>query len=289
MRFVMFEVGRQRGIAVADGKGELRGHLSTDARYPGDLAALITAGEGALVAAGKSLRNGHVFDASTVVWLPPLVNPPKIICIGLNYLEHSKEGGFERPTHPTIFARYDSSLIGHGAPLIRPRASVQFDYEGELVAVIGRGGRHIPRGAALGHVAGYSIFNDASVRDVQLRTPQWTLGKNFDGTGAFGPWFVTADEVPPGASGLRLQTRLQGEVVQNATTADLIFDVATLIALLSEALTLEVGDVIVTGTPSGIGLARKPPLFMKAGDVCEVEIEGIGTLRNPVVDEVLVA
>jgi 2-keto-4-pentenoate hydratase/2-oxohepta-3-ene-1,7-dioic acid hydratase in catechol pathway len=184
-----------------------------------------------------------------------------------------------------VFARFSSSLIGHKAPLIRPRVSAQFDYEGELVAVIGRSGRRIPKAEALDHVVGYSIFNDASVRDYQLRTTQWTVGKNFDGTGAFGPWLVTPDELPPGASGLKLQTRLQGQVVQQASTADLIFDIAALVSLLSEAFTLEAGDVIVTGTPSGVGFARKPPLFMKAGDTCEVEIEGIGTLINPVVDE----
>ena len=155
----------------------------------------------------------------------------------------------------------------------------------ELVAVIGKGGRHIPRAAALSHVCGYSIFNDGSIRDFQLRTPQWTVGKNFDNTGPFGPVFVSADELPPGAHGLKIETRLNGRVMQSATTADLIFDVATLVALVSEAMTLEPGDLIITGTPAGVGAARKPPVFMKAGDICEVEIEGIGILRNPIVDE----
>jgi 2-keto-4-pentenoate hydratase/2-oxohepta-3-ene-1,7-dioic acid hydratase in catechol pathway len=286
MRFVMFKAGNQRGIAIAEGDGKvLRGLLANDAAYPGDLDALLVKGKDALQAAGKQLAKGKVLDAANIEVLPPLLAAPKLICVGLNYLEHSNEGGFEPPSYPTLFARFNSSLIGHKAPLIRPQVSEQFDYEGELVAVIGRAGRRIAKEKALDHVIGYSIFNDASVRDYQMRTTQWTVGKNFDGTGAFGPWLITPDELPPGAHGLKLQTRLQGKVVQNASTADLIFDVATLVSLLSEAFTLEVGDVIVTGTPSGVGFARKPPLFMKAGDVCEVEIEGIGTLVNPVVDE----
>jgi 2-keto-4-pentenoate hydratase/2-oxohepta-3-ene-1,7-dioic acid hydratase in catechol pathway len=163
--------------------------------------------------------------------------------------------------------------------------STQFDYEGELVAVVGRGGRHISREAALDHICGYSIFNDASVRDFQMKTPQWTVGKNFDGTGAFGPAFVTADELPRGAAGLSLQTRLNGKVMQSASTTQMIFDVVTTVALITEALTLEAGDVLVMGTPSGIGMARTPQIFMKAGDVCEIEIEGLGILRNPIADE----
>jgi acylpyruvate hydrolase len=285
MRFVVFERAGRRGLAVADGRGTLHGLLATEARYPGDLMTLIGAGPEALASAGRALEGGEGFAESAVTFLPPLGSPPKIICVGLNYLDHSKEGGFEQPAYPTIFARFRSSLIGQRETLIRPRVSEQFDYEGELVAVIGRPGRHIGRADALDHVIGYSIFNDASVRDYQLRTPQWTVGKNFDGTGAFGPWLVTADELPPGASGLKLTTRLQGQIVQSASTADLIFDVATLVSLLSEAFTLETGDVIVTGTPSGVGVARRPPLFMKDGDICEVEIEGIGRLVNPVADE----
>jgi 2-keto-4-pentenoate hydratase/2-oxohepta-3-ene-1,7-dioic acid hydratase in catechol pathway len=184
-----------------------------------------------------------------------------------------------------VFVRFNSTLIGHRAPLLRPRESVQLDYEVELVAVIGRAGRRISRQSALSHVIGYSVFNDASVRDYQKRTPQWTVGKNFDGTGAFGPCLVTYDEVPGGGKGLRVKTRLNGQIMQDASTSDMIFDVATLISLLSEACTLEPGDLLVTGTPSGVGFTRKPPVFMKAGDVCEVEIEGVGTLVNPVVDD----
>jgi 2-keto-4-pentenoate hydratase/2-oxohepta-3-ene-1,7-dioic acid hydratase in catechol pathway len=285
VRFSSFKRGRARGLAVIDGAGKLRGLMAGDDDFPGELPALIAGGHGALAAAAQRLQAGAPIDERDIEFLPPLGQPPKIICVGLNYAEHSREGGFEPPTYPTIFGRFNSSLVGHRQPLVRPRVSQQFDYEGEMVAVIGRGGRHIPKASALEHVIGYSIFNDASVRDYQLRTPQWTIGKNFDGTGAFGPWLITADELPPGASGLKLQTRLQGQIVQSASTSDLIFDVATLVSLLSVAFTLECGDVIVTGTPSGVGVARKPPLFMKPGETCEVEIEGIGTLINPIADE----
>jgi 2-keto-4-pentenoate hydratase/2-oxohepta-3-ene-1,7-dioic acid hydratase in catechol pathway len=173
--------------------------------------------------------------------------------------------------------------VAHGASLIKPDASDRFDFEGEMVAVIGKPGRAISEADALDHVAGYSIFNDGSIRDFQLRTPQWTIGKNFDGTGGFGPYFVTADELPAGGGGLHIETRLNGQVMQSASTGDLIFDVRRLVSLISIGMTLEAGDIIVTSTPSGVGAARKPPVFMKPGDVCEVEIERIGTLRNPVV------
>jgi 2-keto-4-pentenoate hydratase/2-oxohepta-3-ene-1,7-dioic acid hydratase in catechol pathway len=219
------------------------------------------------------------------VLLPPLRRPEKVICVGLNYREHSAESGFNQPDYPTLFGRFNSSLIGDGAPIVRPRASIQLDFEGELVAIIGKPGRNIDGSDALDHVVGYSIFNDASVRDFQFKSPQWTVGKNFDGTGAFGPCLVTADELPPGGKGLRLQTRLNGEVVQDASTDDMVFDVATLITIISEAMTLNSGDVIVTGTPSGVGLSRKPPLFMRAGDFVEIEIEKIGVLSNPVTEE----
>ncbi len=285
MRFARYRQNGRDGLAAARDGGALHGWLAGEGDYPGDLAALIAGGADALATAASRLLKGPEIDLENVELLAPLPAPGKILCVGLNYVEHSRESGFEPPRYPTIFGRFASSLIGHGAPIVRPRVSDQLDYEGELVAVIGRGGRNIVAADALDHVAGYSIFNDASVRDYQMKTPQWTVGKNFDGTGAFGPVFVTADALPPGCRGLRLQTRLNGEIVQDATTDDLIFDVATLIALLSEAMTLAPGDVIVTGTPSGVGLARKPPLWMRPGDVCEVEVEAIGVLRNPIVDE----
>lgn len=285
MKFVEYRDGGRRGLAVEDASGALRGRREGDADYPGTLQSLIAAGGQALADAGRALAGAPEVDLSATQVLPPLPAPGKIICVGLNYREHAAESNVAPPAWPTIFSRFASSLVGHGAPLVRPRCSTQFDFEGELVAVIGRAGRHVPPAQALDHVAGYSVFNDGSVRDIQLRTSQWTLGKNFDGTGAFGPAFVTADALPSGARGLRLVTRLNGTVVQDASTDDLIFDIATLVSELSAAMTLEPGDVIVTGTPSGVGMARSPQLFMKHGDVCEVEIEGIGLLRNPVVDE----
>ena len=251
-----------------------------------DLDAALVAGGAALQTAADRVGSaGEVADEASLTFLPPLIRPSKIICLGLNYADHAAEGGFAAPTFPTLFARFPSSLIGHGAPIILPKCSSQLDYEGELVAVIGAGGKNISHETALDHVAGYSIFNDGSIRDYQMKTPQWTAGKNFDDTGAFGPWFITTDELPPGCTGLSLQTRLNGQVVQNATTSDMIFDVAQTISLLSTFLTLVTGDVLVMGTPAGIGLARKPPLFMKDGDVVEVEIEGLGILRNPIVAE----
>ncbi len=246
--------------------------------------ALIRSGR-SLIEQAKALLGGRVFDPGAITFRPPLAEPPKVVCIGLNYASHTSETPYEQPGYPTIFGRFNSSLIGHHAPLVRPQASDQFDYEGEMVVVLGKGGRYIPKSSALTHVAAYSIFNDASVRDYQFKSTQWTIGKNFDGSGAFGPWLVTADELPAGAKGLQLTTRLNGVDVQSANTSDLIFDVSELIATISESLTLAPGDIIVSGTPAGIGHARKPPLYMKAGDVCEVEIEGIGILSNPVVDE----
>ena len=284
MRFIRFEDAHGVGLAV-EANGAAHGLHERDAGFPGTLAALVAKGRNALRQAGEALASGPAVDLAKVKVLPPFPNPPKIICVGLNYRDHSAESGFKQPDYPTLFTRFSTSLVGHGAPVVRPKVSDKFDYEGELVAVIGAGGRHISKENALDHVIGYSLFNDVSVRDYQFKSPQWTVGKNFDGTGPFGPVFVTADELPPGAKGLRLQTRLNGEIMQDANTDDMVFDVATLIAVISEAITLESGDVIVTGTPSGVGQSRKPPVFMKAGDRIEVEIEKIGILSNPVVDE----
>jgi 2-keto-4-pentenoate hydratase/2-oxohepta-3-ene-1,7-dioic acid hydratase in catechol pathway len=285
MRFLTFKSKGEEGIGILDSAGAVRGFLASDQRFPGNFDRLIGTSDDALRAAGAVLQSGRIFDLQQIDMLPPLSASAKIICIGLNYAAHTEEGGFAPQTYPAVFTRFNSSLIGHRAPLLRPRVSDKLDYEGELVAVIGRGGRYIAKDAALSHVLAYSVFNDGSIRDYQMKTAQWTVGKNFDGTGAFGPYLVTADELPSGATGLRLQTRLNGQIVQDATTSDLIFDVATLVSTLSEAFTLQRGDIIVTGTPSGVGFARKPPLYMKAGDVCEIEIEGVGTLVNPVVDE----
>jgi acylpyruvate hydrolase len=284
VRFVRYQAEHEEGLAIEQAGGA-RGLTASEAGYPGDFDALVRRGLPALEQAAKALSAGHSVDLAAVSRLPPIRAPEKVICVGLNYRDHSAESGFKQPDYPTLFSRFNSSLIGDGAPIVRPFASDKLDYEGELVAIIGKGGRHIPLASALDHVIGYSIFNDGSIRDYQFKSPQWTVGKNFDGTGAFGPCFVTADELPPGGKGLRLQTRLNGEVVQSASTSDMVFDVATLIAIISEAITLRSGDVIVTGTPSGVGQSRKPPLFMKPGDTVEVEIEKIGVLSNPIADE----
>jgi 2-keto-4-pentenoate hydratase/2-oxohepta-3-ene-1,7-dioic acid hydratase in catechol pathway len=286
MRFVRFRIGDQIGLAVETG-GALRGVTTREADHPVDLETLIGAGDEMLRSVGARLAQAPVIDAASITYLPPLAHPPKIICVGLNYADHTRESPYDQPDYPTLFARFATTLTGHGQPIVRPLASTSLDFEGEMVVVVGRGGRHIARAQALEHVIGYSIFNEGSVREYQFKSPQWTVGKNFDSTGGFGPALVTADEVPSGGKGLRLQTRLNGAVVQSANTNDMLFDVASIIETISEAITLQPGDVIVSGTPAGIGWARDPRLLMKHGDVCEVEIEGLGTLVNPVRDEVL--
>jgi 2-keto-4-pentenoate hydratase/2-oxohepta-3-ene-1,7-dioic acid hydratase in catechol pathway len=222
----------------------------------------------------------HAIDLDAVRILPPVPKPPKILCVGLNYDDHLEESGLKKPVYPEIFARFATSLIAHGDPIRQPPESFTLDYEAELAVVIGRRGRRITRDRALDHVAGYSLFNDATIREFQLRTPQWTMGKNFDATGAFGPWLVTPDALPSGAHGLRVQGRLNGRVMQDASTDRLMFNVPALIELISIAISLEPGDVIITGTPGGVGAARKPPVFMQPGDVFEVEIERMGVLSN---------
>ncbi len=278
MRVAKITKGGQVGVAVKTDAG-IKAVFGNQAI--GDLDALIASGQG-LQAAADAAAQGESVSEADLIFLPPLVKAPKIICLGLNYKDHAAEGGFQVPEFPTIFGRFSSSLIGHGAPIIKPTVSDALDYEGELVAVIGKGGKDIAKDAALDHVAAYSVFNDGSVRDYQMKTPQWTAGKNFDGTGAFGPWLVTPDELPDGAAGLKIETRLNGQTVQSASTSDMVFDVVETIALLSTFMTLEPGDVLVMGTPSGIGAARKPPLFMKDGDTVEVEIERVGLLVNPI-------
>ena len=282
MRVVHLEKGGARGIAADEGSG-WHGLTQRDSGFPGTLPELIAQGAD-LLRIGRSLGQSPAIDLNAVRLLPPVPVPPKILAVGLNYDDHLAESGLKKPDYPEIFARFATSLIAHQEPIRRPRESTALDYEAELAVVIGKPGRRIPQEQALDHVAGYSLFNDASLRDFQLRTPQWTMGKNFDGTGSFGPWLVTPDAVPPGASGLRIQGRLNGRVMQDSRTNLLIFGVATLIETLSVAMSLERGDVIITGTPGGVGAARKPPVFMKAGDVFEVEIEGLGVLTNPVQD-----
>lgn len=281
MRFITYRVGNEEAVAIKS-KGGYRGLPVS--QLGGDLQSFLH-DDAALAGLAKKLEGAPEFALSDVTLLPPIPRPRKILCIGLNYLDHSQESGFEVPTYPTVFARFANSLIAHGDPIVRPNASNLLDYECELAVVIGKGGRHISEADALAHVAGYSIFNDGSVRDFQMKSPQWTMGKVFDATGAFGPELVTREELPPGCAGLRIKTILNGAVLQDANTKDLIFNVAKLVATLSEAMTLSPGDVIVTGTPGGVGALRKPQIWMKPGDKCTIEIEQIGSLTNPVTQE----
>jgi 2-keto-4-pentenoate hydratase/2-oxohepta-3-ene-1,7-dioic acid hydratase in catechol pathway len=258
----------------------------TAAGLPSTLDELLRQGNTGLAAARNALANAtERLPVKGVQFLPPVLSPLKAFAIALNFIDHATESKFEPPKFPVIFHRYPSSWVAHGEPLVRPKISHQFDYEAEIVAVIGKAGRYIEKDQALSHVAGYSLFNDGSIRDHQFRSNQWMMGKNFDSSGSFGPEFVTADELPLGAAGLQLQCRLNGKVMQNANTRDMIFDIATLVAACSEAMKLAPGDIIIAGTPSGVGLARNPQVWMKQGDVCEVELEGVGVLSNPIVDE----
>lgn len=246
------------------------------------LRDFLATGDMSLARAFADAPADHAVDA--VVFDPVIPNPDKIICVGLNYHEHVQETGRTVTPNPVVFARYAGSQVGQGQPLVKPPESDEFDYEGELAVVIGAGGRRIPRERALEHVAGYACYNDASVRDWQKHTHQFMPGKTFAGTGGFGPWIVTADEIPD-PSRLHLVTRLNGVVVQDTTTDLLITDVPALVHYCSTILPLLPGDVIVTGTPGGVGARRTPPLWMRAGDVVEVEISDIGVLRNPIVAE----
>ncbi len=253
------------------------------------LRALLERGPGALAtlaARAAEAAESYVLSPAEFRFRPLVPEPSKFLCLGLNYVAHASEATYETPRHPVVFTRVPSSLLAHGEPLVVPTCSNQLDYEAELAVVVGRPGRNIPRERALEWVAGYTLFNDGSIRDYQKRTPQWTVGKNFDGTGPLGPELVTPDELPEGARGLRIQMRVGGELLQDANTSDMIFDVATVIADLSEAMTLQPGDVIAMGTPSGVGAARTPPRYLRAGDVCEVSIERLGALTNPVADAV---
>ncbi|WP_250623825.1 fumarylacetoacetate hydrolase family protein [Pinirhizobacter soli] len=280
MRIVHFEKGGVPGIGADDGSG-WHGLMASERGFPGTLPELI-AQRADLLRTGTALLRKHAIDLNTVQILPPVPKPPKILCVGLNYDDHLEESGLKKPVYPEIFARFATSLIAHGEPIRVPSESSALDYEAELAVVIGRGGRRIDRDKALDHVAGYSLFNDATIRDFQLRTPQWTMGKNFDGTGAFGPWLVTPDALPPGGYGLHIQGRLNGQVMQDSSIDKLIFSVPALIEIISVAISLEPGDVIITGTPGGVGAARKPPVYMRPGDVFEAEIERLGVLSNPI-------
>jgi acylpyruvate hydrolase len=255
---------------------------------PRDLLALINLGQSAMDSAAQAAKSATAsahLALNAVHWLMPISKPGKIICLGLNYVEHAKEGGNAPPTYPSFFLRVNSSLMAHEAAMVRPKVSDKLDYEAELAVIIGKRARHLTPENALQAVAGYSCFNDGSLRDYQRKTTQWTIGKNFDATGAFGPGMVPASALPPGAAGLHIESRLNGKVMQSDNTGNKMFPVIQTLCWLSEVMTLEPGDVIAMGTPSGVGYARTPPVFMKAGDRIEVEIEGIGILANTVADE----
>ncbi|RMD48855.1 MAG: FAA hydrolase family protein [Alphaproteobacteria bacterium] len=267
-----------RYMVTAEGVWRVEGESATHLPDAGEDLTRLAAG-GAEGAPGRQAALADLVPAL------PVRRPGKILCVGLNYAEHAREGGREPPEYPAFFMRAATSLVPAGAPIIRPRVSEKLDFEAELMIVVGRGGRYIAEETALEHVFGYTCFNDGSVRDYQRRGGQWTPGKNFDRTGAVGPVVVTPDELPAGAHGLHIESRVEGEVMQSASTADMIFPVARLIALISEFCTLEPGDLIATGTPEGVGYARTPPRWLRPGEVVKVEIEGIGTLRSPVADE----
>jgi 2-keto-4-pentenoate hydratase/2-oxohepta-3-ene-1,7-dioic acid hydratase in catechol pathway len=260
---------------------------ASDASLPKSLLGILeTTGAMDRVAQLASDGKAVIGQIKDVTFLPVIDRPNKIVCLGLNYADHAAEGGHATPEYPSFFMRGASSLVGHNQPMIRPKVSEKFDYEAELAFVIGKKAKHLTADNALDCVAGYAAFNDGSLRDYQRKTSQWTIGKNFDATGAFGPWLVTPDELPKGASGLRIQSRLNGQIMQDANTKLFLCDVVHTLVLLSEVMTLEPGDVVITGTPGGVGHARKPPVWMKAGDLIEIEIEGVGLLSNRIADEI---
>jgi 2-keto-4-pentenoate hydratase/2-oxohepta-3-ene-1,7-dioic acid hydratase in catechol pathway len=256
---------------------------ATESSIPVSLLELITIDTNfALVAKAMQLSNPVTGQMADITFRTLIERPGKIVCMGLNYADHAKEGGNARPDYPSFFMRGPNSLTAHGAPIIRPTVSDKLDYEAELAFIVGTRAHQLNQSNALSCIAGYSIFNDGSIRDYQRKTTQWTIGKNFDQTGAFGPWLVTPDDLPKGANGLRIQSRLNGIVMQDANTTDFLWGVAETLVLITECMTLEPGDVVITGTPAGVGYAKTPPVFMKPGDICEVEIEGIGILRNSI-------
>jgi len=295
MKFMVFRSGSGTAVAALKGAvpagGGLAGVRAVNVSQAmpeigSDLQILAQSGPRRLVEIGAMIDAGEAtLDAGELRQALPVARPGKVICLGLNYAGHAREGGHEVPTYPGLFMRATTSLIAAGEPMVRPQVSDKFDFEAELMLIIGKRGRQISEAAALDHVFGYTIFNDGSVRDFQRKSSQWTPGKNFDGTGPVGPVVVTPDEVPPGAEGLRILSRLDGEIMQDSNTSDMIFPVARTIAIVSEFATLEPGDMIAFGTPQGVGYARTPPVFMKPGQTIEIEIEGIGVLANPVVGE----
>jgi 2-keto-4-pentenoate hydratase/2-oxohepta-3-ene-1,7-dioic acid hydratase in catechol pathway len=290
MKIVGFEAngGARLGVVEGDNVIDLQ---SVDAHLPTDLGEVLRRNNGDLKLLADLAKKAPASARRPLAGLKfglPVTHPGKIICLGLNYLDHVKEGPQKDniPKFQSIFFRMLTSLTPHLRPLVRPKKSIQLDYEGEMVVIIGKRAKHLTLDNATGCVAGYSCGNEGSVREYQRHTTQWGMGKNFDRTGSVGPWMVTADELPRGGKGLKIETRLNGKVMQSSNTDLLMFPVAESLVYLTEGITLEPGDILFTGTPSGVGHARKPePVWMKAGDTCEVEVESIGVLRNPIEDE----
>ncbi|CAI1628717.1 fumarylacetoacetate hydrolase family protein [Serratia proteamaculans] len=280
MRIVSFISQGRAGYGLLRGEDEIV-DCSLLLPYPDVRSALAAGNFGVFL---PFLHAPTTLRASEVSWLPPVTHPDKIICVGLNYRPHLLETGRPEPDRPTLFLRLPSSQVGQSQPLLIPPESVQFDYEGELAVVIGKGGRRITQRDAMQHVAGYACYNDGSVRDWQRHSSQFTAGKNFRQTAAFGPWIVSADEIPDPRV-LTLKTLLNGQVMQQASVGELIFSIPALIEYCSTFTDLLPGDVLVTGTPGGVGAFRQPPVWMKAGDRVEIAIAGIGTLSNPVIDD----
>jgi 2-keto-4-pentenoate hydratase/2-oxohepta-3-ene-1,7-dioic acid hydratase in catechol pathway len=281
MKFATFQAGGCTTWGVIDGDEAIDIGSALRGRYT-DLKAVIAAG--ALARFSSEIAKAARYPLTKIEWLPVVPNPDKILCIGLNFETHRRETGRSAVEYPTIFTRFANTQLGHLGGIVRPRVSGDLDFEGELAVIIGKAGRYIKRENAWNHIAGYSCYNDASVRDFQHHTHQFTPGKNFPATGAFGPWMMTPDEIGDVAS-LTLRTRLNDTVVQEASIAQMIFDIPRQIEYCSTFTRLEPGDVIVTGTPGGVGAKRTPPLWMKPGDVVEVEISGLALLRNGVVAE----
>jgi acylpyruvate hydrolase len=289
MKIVGFESNEGLRLGVVEGD-QVIDLQAVDAKVPANLADVLKANNGDLKPLGDLAKRAPASarkPLSGIKYALPVARPGKIICLGLNYLEHVKEG-FMRdnvPKFPTIFMRCQTSLVPHGQPIVRPKVTETLDYEAELVCVIGKRARHLTMENAYAVIAGWSCFNEGSVREFQRKTTQWDMGKNFDHTGAFGPWMVTADEIPPGGKGLKIQTRLNGATMQSDNTDNMMFPVAETLVYITQGMTLEPGDIIVTGTPSGVGFARKPPVWMKQGDTCEIDIEKVGVLVSPIADE----
>ena len=284
MRLVSFKSQGEDSWGVVDAQGVVD-HRSIAMALPNTLQAFIAQCETSpelLSRVMAAATQAQKVQMSEVSLLPCIPEPKKIICLGVNYVDHAKEGGNTIADYPVIFLRCPTSLLAHGAPMRVPRVSDKLDFEAELAVVIGKTTRDVSKEDALASVFGYACFNDGSLRDYQRKTSQWTIGKNFEGTGGFGPELVTADELPSGCKGLRIQSRLNGKIMQDANTDDMVFDVATTISLMSECMTLFPGDVLVMGTPAGVGYARTPPVFMKHGDTIEIDIERVGVLSNPV-------